>query len=224
MSTKKKNEQKGEQVVQAVNKTEKFFSENKNTFLYALIGIVAVCLIFFAVQQFFIKPAKEEAKAQTFVAEQYFRSDDFEKALNGDGNTLGFAQIIDEYGKKGGISVYMYAGICELNLGNYQSAINYLNKYKTDDQILQARAFCCLGDAYVGLGDNNKALTYYKNAANHSDNILAATYLLKAGLVYEELGNTTEALKMYQTIKDKYPQTFEGYEIDKYISRINISK
>ena len=43
---------------------------------------------------------------------------------------------------------------------------------------------------------------------------------MKAGLVYEELGKNEEALKMYEEIKLKYPQSAEGYEIDKYITRI----
>ena len=29
---------------------------------------------------------------------------------------------------------------------------------------------------------------------------------------------------LYETIKDKYPQSVEGYDIDKYISRIKISE
>lgn len=224
MSTKKKNDPKGEQVVQALSKTEEFFSKNKNTLFYTLIGVVVVCAAFFAIQQFYTKPLKEEAMAQLFVAEQNFRSESFEIALNGDGNALGFAQIISEYGKKAGTAVYLYAGICELNLGNYQAAINYLDKYKSKDNILQARAYSCIGDAYVGLENNSKAVSFYIKAADLDDNMLAAGYLLKAGIVYEEMGNKDEAVKAYQRIKDNYPQTYEGFEIDKYLSRIKFSK
>jgi len=38
--------------------------------------------------------------------------------------------------------------------------------------------------------------------------------------MYEELGDKENAIKAYEEIKVKYPQTVEGYEIDKYISRI----
>ena len=57
-------------------------------------------------------------------------------------------------------------------------------------------------------------------AAETSDNIFAATYLLKAGVVCEELGDNAKALSFYKKIKDQYPQSIEGYDIDKYISRI----
>ena len=75
----------------------------------------------------------QEAMAQTFLAEQYFRADSFALALNGDGNAYGFKKIIDEYGTLAGEAVYFYAGICELQLGQYKNAIDYLKKYDGDD-------------------------------------------------------------------------------------------
>ncbi len=50
--------------------------------------------------------------------------------------------------------------------------------------------------------------------------MFSAAYLLKAGAVCEELGDNAKALSFYKEIKEKYPQSMEGYEIDKYISRI----
>lgn len=45
--------------------------------------------------------------------------------------------------------------------------------------------------------------------------------MLKAGIMCEELGDNATALKYYNDIKVKYPQTYEAYEIDKYIARIS---
>ena len=153
-------------------------------------------------------------------AEQNFRAADYEVALNGDGNVLGFAQIIDEYGKKAGKAVYFYAGVCELQLGNFESAIKYLESYNGKDAILAARATACIGDAYVGLEDYKKALGYFEKAAATIDNMFAAGYLLKAGVVAEKLGENAKALSFYEKIKDQYPQSMEAYDIDKYIGRI----
>ncbi len=159
-----------------------------------------------------------------FPAEASFRSGEYDLALNGDGNVLGFSQIIDDFGAKAGKDVYFYAGICELQLGNYQEAVNYLKKYKGKESILKARAIAAMGDAYVGLEKYDDALGCFDKAAAAADNIFAATYLLKAGVVCEELGNTDKALTYYNKIKDQYPQSIEGYDIDKYISRIESSK
>ena len=58
----------------------------------------------------------------------------------------------------------------------------------------------------------------YEKAAAQADNMFAASYLVKAGQVYLQLGENEKALKAFETVKDKYPQSIEGYEIDKYIN------
>ena len=209
-----------EAVVEAVSKTEKFFNENGKILGGIVIGLVVVAAAVFCWYKFAYQPAAEEAQGQMAVAEKNFRAADYELALNGDGNVLGFAQIIDEYGKKAGKSVYFYAGVCELQLGNWESAIKYLESYKGKDAILAARATACIGDAYVGLENYEKALACFEKAASTIDNLFAAGYLLKAGATAEKLGQNAKALGFYETIKDQYPQSIEAYDIDKYIGRI----
>ncbi len=220
MAKKTKQHQPEGTVAEALNQTEQLIEKYKKPLLYSVIAIVVIAGASFAYQHLYRKPRINEAMAQTFVAEQYFRTDSFALALNGDGNALGFKQIIEEYGVNSGEAVNFYAGICELQLGNFEQAINYLKKYKSEDLIMQARALCNIGDAYAGLQNNKEALNYYIKAAKHVDTPFAAAYLLKAGIMYEELGEIDNALKVYDEIKTKYPQTVEGYEIDKYIARI----
>jgi tetratricopeptide (TPR) repeat protein len=219
MAKEIKNEN-AEAVVEAVSKTEKFFNENGKLISGIVIGLVVVAAAVFCWYKFAYQPAVEEAQGQMAVAEANFRTADYELALNGDGNVLGFAQIIDEYGAKAGKSVYFYAGVCELQLGNWDLAIKYLESYNGKDEILKARALACIGDAYVGLENYTKALGYFEKAASVVENIYAANYLLKAGVVAEKLGENAKALGFYETIQNKYPQSIEGYEIDKYISRV----
>ncbi len=89
---------------------------------------------------------------------------------------------------------------------------------------MSARAIACIGDAYAGLNDYKAAAAEYVKAAKYADNLFAAAYLLKAGIMYEELGESAKALEMYEEIKSKYPQSAEGYDINKYISRIQNTK
>ena len=221
MAKEIKNEN-AEAVVEAVSKTEKFFNENGKLLGGLLAALIVVAAGVFCWYKFAYQPAVVEAQGQMALAEENFRSADYELALNGDGNVLGFAQIIDEYGAKAGKAVYFYAGVCELQLGNWDLAINYLKSYKGKDAILMARATACIGDAYVGLEDYGKALEYFEKAASEADNMYAAGYLLKAGMVAEKLGQNDKALGFYETIKEKYPQSMEGYDIDKYIGRIEV--
>lgn len=224
MSTNKKIQEPEVNVGEALSKTEKFFETYKNHIIYGSIGIIAVVAAVLLYHNFITLPAQQEAMAQTFTAEQYFRVGEYEKALNGDGNALGFNQIISEYGTKSGEAVYFYAGVCNLQLGNFAEAISNLKKYNGDDAVISARALACIGDAYAAQNDFNAAVNNYKAAAAAADNILAANYLLKAGIICEEMGKPAEALEFYEEIKEKYPASPEGYEINKYISRIQVSK
>ena len=209
-----------EAVVEAVSKTEKFFNENGKLLSIIAAAVVVVAAGIFCWYKFAYQPKVEEAQGQMAYAEQNFRAGDYETALNGDGNVLGFAQVMDEYGAKAGKSVYFYAGVCELQLGNWDAAIKYLNSYKGKDAILAARAAACIGDAYIGLEDYTKALAQFEKAADMADNLFAATYLLKAGVTAEKLGQDAKALSFYEKIQDQYPQSMEAYDIDMYIGRI----
>lgn len=214
-------EKQAEVVVDAVSKFEAFLKKNK-TVIYSVLGaIVVIGAAFFCYHRFVYVPAVEEAQAQMAAAEANFAAKEFDLALNGDGNAMGFSEIIDEYGSKAGAAVYLYAGICEYHAANYDQALSYLKSYKGEDSILKARALACIGDCYVAKEDLKAGLDWYKKAAASADNMFAATYLLKAGVVAEELGQADAALAFYKEIKNKYPQSIEGYDIDKYISRIS---
>ena len=219
MAKEIKNEN-AEAVVEAVSKTEQFFEKNGKTLTIICIAAVVACAGVFCWHKFVHQPKVAEAQGQMAYAEESFRNGDYEIALNGDGNVLGFVQVLENYGTKAGKSVNFYAGVCELQLGNWESAIKSLEAYNGKDKILAARAKACIGDAYVGLEDYSKALGYFEQAAAEVDNMFAAGYLLKAGVVAEKLGENAKALSYYEQIKDQYPQSMEGYDVEKYIGRI----
>lgn len=207
-------------VGEALTKTELFFEKYKKLMMYIIGGVIVAAGLIAAYHYFIVVPRQKEAQNQMFTAERYFRADSFNLALNGDGNALGFAKLASEYGSKAGEAVYMYAGICELQLGNNDKAISYLKKYNGTDKIMLGRATACIGDAYVNKGDDKTAVDYFVKAADISDNIFSASYLLKAGISYEQMNKKDEAIKVYQRIKNNYPNSPEGFEIDKYISRV----
>ena len=229
MATKKNDkaalqQERQEKIEETVSKTEQFYNENKKTIWGCILAAAVIALGVLAYNQFYLKPKVAEAQEQAYPAEAAFRAGNFELALNGDGNNYGFAQIIDEYGSKAGKAMPFYAGVCALQLKDYEAAVDYLKKYKGKDPILAARAQACLGDALAGLERYEEAAAQFEKAAGVSDNMFAAGYLLKAAVTYEELGANDKALALYETIKDKYPQSMEAYDIDKYINRIKIAE
>ena len=219
-----KEQERQDRVNETVSKTDQFFRENKKTIYSILIALLVIGLAVVAYYKFYYQPKTREAVEQMYPAEANFRSGEYELAINGDGNVLGFSQIIDDFGAKAGKDVYFYAGVCELQLGNYQEAIDFLKKYNGKETILKARAIACMGDAYTGLEDYAKALDCFDKAIAVADNVFAANYMLKAGVVCEQTGDKEKALTYYKAIKEKYPQSVEGYDVDKYISRIESQK
>jgi tetratricopeptide (TPR) repeat protein len=210
-----------ENIEQTVSATEQFYNEHKKLIWGIVAAVLVIGLGILAYQKFIYQPKCAEAMEQSYPAEMNFQNGEYDLALSGDGNNLGFADIIDEYGTKAGKAVYLYAGICELRLGNYEEALSYLKKYKVKEPILNARARACEGDAYVGLGDYAAAVRCYKAAVAVADNVFAAGYLVKEGTAYEALGQNAEALACYKAVEQDYPQSLEAYDIAKYIARVS---
>jgi len=216
------NKENNESVASAVSKAEQFLTKNKKVIWSIVIALAVVAGIGYVCYKFVYLPQKAEAQAQMFKAEASFAAGNYELALKGDGNTLGFEQIISDYGAKAGKAVYLYAAACQMQLGNADEALEYVAKYSTSDQIMAARAEGLKGDAYCTKGDNAKAAACFEKAAKISDDVFSATYLFKAGLAYEALGQNDKALAAYKTIKQDWPASVEAFDIDKYITRVEV--
>ena len=225
MAKKKEPEIKGDQrlenIEETLTKTEQFIINNQKTISVVVGAIVVIILAYFGFQRYYMQPKSEEAQEQMYMAQKYFESDSLDKALYGDGNSLGFIDIADEYSitKPGNLSNY-YAGISFLKKGEFNQAIEYLDDFESDDYIVGPMAKGAMGDAYLELGDHKKATSYYLDAANLVDNdFTSPLFLFKAGQVFEIMGNYDDAVDAYTRIKDDYPRSNEGRTIDKNIAR-----
>jgi len=207
-------------VISAVSKTEQFLVKNSKLIWGVVIALVVIAVAGYACYKFVYLPKKAEAQAQMFKAEAAFREGNYELALKGDGNILGFEQIISDYGTKAGKAVYFYAAVCAMKADDPDAALDYISKYSGNDEILAGRAEAVKGDAYVAKDELKKAVSCYEKAAKISDNMFSAAYLLKAGIAYEALGQNDKALAAYKSIKEKYSSAVEAYDIDKYITRV----
>ncbi|VAW12730.1 hypothetical protein MNBD_BACTEROID01-1348 [hydrothermal vent metagenome] len=209
----------------ALTWTEQFIEDNQTIISYVVGGIVLVVVAYLGFNKFYLEPKEKEAQSQMFVAEQYFEKDSFNLALNGDGNYLGFLDIIDGYGitKSSNLAKY-YCGISYLHLGQYEDAIDYLNEFKTDDLLLKPITEGALGDAYLELGDQDKALSQYKKAYTENENeFTSPIYMLKAAKLLENLDELEQALEIYKKIRTDFPESNEARNIEKYIARVQVN-
>ncbi len=223
-TNKETTDDKLEGIESALSRTEQYIEENQKSLMIIVGAIVVVVGIYFAFNRFYLTPQEEKAQTQMFVAEQYFEKDSFRLALNGDGNYPGFLGIIDEYYLTNSATLsHYYAGICLKSMGKYADAIEHLKKFDSNDNILSNVALGSIGDCYAELNENDKAIKFYKKAADNVENdFTSPIYLMRAALLLEEKGDFTKAVELFEQIEKEYNRSSEGQQAEKYIERIKI--
>ncbi|WP_210462636.1 tetratricopeptide repeat protein [Rufibacter roseolus] len=201
-------------------KSESYVERHKNLFIGIFVAIAAAVVggfLYYQNQQ----TKNQEALAAMFQAEYYLEADSLSKALNGDGQNDGFKAVADEYGStKAGKLANFYAGVVSLKQGKYQEALNYLEEFKSDDLLLQARAYSLQGDANLELGKKEEAAALYKKAAEHKANdFFSPQYLMKAAVAHEAANQYAEAIEVYDRVINDYPLSPEVNEAKKYKAR-----
>ena len=220
-NVKNEGDERLESIETTLTKAEQFVIDNQKPIYIVLAVLIIAVLAFFGVKKYYLEPREKDAQAAIYHAEQYFENDNFATALNGDGNYLGFVDVINDFGgtKTANLAKY-YAGVCCLNTGDFNKAVEYLKSYNGKDVLVSSLALGCLADAYMELGNVAEAAKCYVSAAKKSANSFTSPmYLLRAGMAYEMVGDYQNAINVYNTIKADYPNSNEGFSIEKYIAR-----
>ncbi len=224
-SNKKQGKQDDRNIVaveEALSKSEQFIEKNQNTIIYSVAIVVLLIAGYIGYTRLVLSPRERDARSEMFMAEKYFERGDFELALEGDGEYLGFLDIISSFRmtKSANLARY-YAGISLVRMGEWEEGIDHLKRFRTRDQLLGAMAYGAIGDAYWELEDTQRAARFYRKAYQYKpDRLTTPAFLMKAGLLYEHKGEYAEALRLYERIQREYADTNEGREIEKYIARV----
>ena len=192
---------------------------------YVLLAIIVIIGGYLAYRNFVAEPKEKAASEAIFHAEEYYRLDSTRLALNGDAINPGFLKVISKYsGTKAANEASFLAGSCYLKLGDFNNAVKYLKDFSTPDKLVQERAFGLLGDALSEQNKKEEAAEQYKKAGTYfeKDELFSPEYLFRSGYLYESLGKTQDAIAMYRLIKDKYPTSQRGSDIDKYLARLGV--
>ncbi len=213
-----------EALADQLSKTEEFVSKNKSAF-FGIIGILVLAVGGFFGYKYYASKQDTQAQADMFQAIFYFEADSLQLGLNGDGNNLGFLDIIDEYGSTdAGNLANFYAGVSYLKLGEFEKSIAYLESFSSSDLLVQARAYSLRGDAFMELKDYASAAELYTKAADYNANkFFSPTYLMKAGIAYENASDTAKAIAAYDKIIKKYWDAAETSKAKKYKARLEAS-
>ncbi len=185
------------------------FAKNQNVIIGALAAVLVLVVAFVGYQQYYLPGQNLEAQNAIYGAQEAFKAGKWNETLNGELPAYqGVLAVANQYGStKAGKLAHYYAGLSYLNLGDFDNAITHLQQFDSDDVLLGAYALGALGDAYAEKGDMDKAIQYYKDAANHSDNVQSApAFLLKSALALETQGKNKDALDQLTKLKSQYPE------------------
>ena len=203
-------------VEDALTQSEAFLVKNKKAIIGAVVAVIVIVAGAILYKNFYAEPREEKAQAALFKSEQYFEQSAYEQALNGDSiGSIGFLKVADQFsGTKAANLAKAYAGICYQNLGKYEEAIKALDGFSGDDQMVAPAIQGAIGNCYAQLGQLDKATSA----------LLNPIFLLQAGEILMKQGKNEEAVKAFTKIKDKYFQSYQAMDIDKYIEQAKLLK
>lgn len=196
--------------------------EQNPKIVFGVVGIIALIVGSYFAYRYWIGSQDDLAQKEMFQAVRYFEADSLDLAMEGDGNNLGFKQVIDDYSMTPAANLAnYYAGFICLKQGKFPLAVLYFEDFSSDDELIQARAYSLTGDAYMEQKKYEEAAVYYSKAANHKPNkFFTPTYLMKAGLAFEKSNQNDKAISVYQRVIDEYWESTEFQNARKYKAKL----
>jgi predicted negative regulator of RcsB-dependent stress response len=196
-------------------KIEDFFDKYKKGVIIGAVGIVVAAGAYGGLK-YMQTESNEEASNAAWTSSLYWESDSLDKAIPA------LQNVVEEYGSTdpGNVAKFQL-GAALLQKGKYQDAIDQLKDFNGHgDFLIQARAYCLIGDAYSELNSSEDAISYYEKAANEKPNEqFTPRYLVKLGIAYEEAKDYAKASEAYDKILKEYPACPEAFDAKKYKSR-----
>lgn len=216
---------------ETASKSEQWIEKNSKPLFYGLLAIAIVILGFLGYNKYIAEPAELEASNDLAYPRKHYDAATvagtgvdslLNLALEGADGKYGFLDIVTVHsGTKAGNLANYYAGLSYLKLKKYQEAIDHLEDFSSGDDALAPIALGAIGDAFSDIGQMTEALEYYEKAAKKIENeYTTPLFLFKAGNIAMNEKQYGKALSLFTEIKEKYPKSTEGADIDKYISMV----
>jgi tetratricopeptide (TPR) repeat protein len=197
-----------------------WYNKYKKVFLGVMIAVVVVVGVVVAYKFLYQAPREITAHEMAFFAQNYFEKDSLDYALNGDGENMGFLDIINEYSgtAEANLAKY-YVGLIYVKQANYEEALDYLKGFNPEgDLFLLPQSLSIIGDCYAQMENLDKALTYYEKAIKKSINeSVVPGIILKAAAICDLNGNHDRELQLYKKLKSDFTRSQEAQNADKLI-------
>lgn len=123
-----------------------------------------------------------------------------------------YEQAVNAGGKSGDRAA-LETAIRYYQSGDYDKALEYLNKASVSSDIVEAGRYSLMGDCYVNMNDLDKALNCYKKAVSAADNNpeVVPFVLVKEANIYREQKNYKQESECYKNIMANFPQYLQSH-------------
>lgn len=193
--------------------------KNNKTLKMVTLGVGAILtliLAYFSYKQFIWTPDNEKSKDAYIAGLNFAAKDSTAIAIKE------LKPIVKKYdGKQGGEIAQFVLARQLMKKGEFKNALKNLEGVDVSDTYVSIYVIGLQGDCYSELGNYDKAMSFYLEAAEKLENEKTTPeYLFKAGLCAEEKKNFDKALTYYTRIKENYSMFSSQKTIDKYIGRV----
>lgn len=209
-------------IAEKLEGAEHWIEQNPKVIVGVLAALVIVVGGYFGFR-YYVENQDGQAQRDMFQAVRYFEADSLNLAMKGDGNILGFEQIIEDYPLTDAANLAnYYAGVISLKQGKFSLALLYFEDFSSDDILVQARAYSLAGDAHMELSEYDRAAEMYHKASNHEPNkFFTPAYLMKEALAYELNKENDKAIKAYDRIINEFWDSTEVQNAKKLRARLD---
>lgn len=215
------------------SRMEHWIASYQRQIIGVIVATIVIVLGYLSYRNIIVEPKAAEVSTEVFQAQKYFeqgladeasRDSLFQRALSGGDGKYGFLDIIDNYSGTPAAEMATYSsGMIYLHLGDFQSAIDYLEDFSLSDPLLSPLALGGIGDAFSELDQPDQALSYYEKALSYDDNkVTYPRYLRKAGLLALSLGDKKTAKTYFTILKDDFSDGVDAKHIDALLGMVSI--
>ena len=182
-----------------------FFEEHRNLVIGA--GVVIVVIVAGALLFNFMNTRKNQAAAEELGSIlTAYEMGRFEEALDGNAENRGLVEIAGDYGStKTGTLAIFYTAEAYYQLGQYDRALEYYERYDVGNDILGASALAGRAAVHEQQDNPSEAADLYLQAADAYDSpATTPDYLLSAARNFKAAGDMTSAEQAYQRYLDDF--------------------
>jgi len=199
-----------DQLVTSYYLTVTWIKQNQGAVIAGVVAFIALVggIIWFVTNS----SAKEVSARDAIVfAENQFMLGNFDTALYGGDNTnqVGLIEIVSRYRRTtaGNLALY-YAAVSELNLGNYESALDFITDYKPIRGVMGVAPISLHGVILMQLERYSDAVRVFERAAEWDVNESTTPFNLHlAAEAAFAAGNHRRASDLVNRIKTEFPDS-----------------